>query len=118
MRRIILTAALSTAATLLVVWSLPAAGLVKEEVKIENRRVTVTETSNPAGVARDPYVRPSDQVIVFLDDCSYDRIDPKTGAATRVNRKAGDVIWHDKGEQAPKLDNKGKAYRTVIIGLK
>ena len=118
MRNILLTAALSVAATLLVVYNLPAAGLVTETVKLENARVNVTETHNPAGITRDPYTRPSDQVIVFVDDCTYDRIDPKTGQATRVVRKAGEVIWHNKGEFAPSLANKGGAYRTVIIGLK
>ena len=119
MRNILLTAAVSVAATLLVVYSLPAAGLVQETVKLEKPRVTVTETSQPAGVAREPYVRPTDQVIVFLDDCSYDRIDPATGQAQRQNRKSGDVIWHDKGEHAPQLVNRGsKPFRTMIIALK
>jgi hypothetical protein len=34
-------------------------------------------------------------------------------------RKAGEVIWHDKGEDAPVLINlKPKAYRTLVIELK
>ena len=119
MRNILLTALISVAATLLVVWSLAAADPVHEAVKLEKPRVTVTEAVHPAGVAREPYVRPTDQVIVFLDDSSYDRVDPATGQTTRVNRKSGDVIWHDKGEHAPRLINKGsKAYRTLIIALK
>jgi hypothetical protein len=33
-------------------------------------------------------------------------------------RKSGDVIWHDKGEDAPRLTNAGKPYRTLVIELK
>ena len=36
-----------------------------------------------------------------------------------AERKSGDVIWHDKGEDAPQLTNAGaKPYRTVVIELK
>ncbi len=35
-----------------------------------------------------------------------------------VAGKSGDVIWHDKGEQAPQLINAGaKPYRTLVIAL-
>jgi hypothetical protein len=71
------------------------------------------------GVPRERYIRPTDQVIVFLDDCKYQRIDSKTGEKTVRERKSGDVIWHDKGEDAPVLINLGtKAYRTLVIELK
>jgi len=64
-------------------------------------------------------VRPTDQVIVFLDEASYDRIDPSSGEKRRVNRKSGEVIWHDKGEHAPRLINAGsKPYRTLVIALR
>ena len=119
MKKIGLTAILSSAATLLIVYSLPAADGISQVVKLEKPRVTVTEVTAPPGVPREPYVRPTDQVIVFLDDCSYDRVDAKTGAKQRVNRKSGEVIWHDKGEQAPTLINTGsKPYRTLVIALK
>lgn len=119
MKKTFLTAVLSIAATLAVVYSLPAASGISQVVKLEKPRVSVTEVTAPPGVARDPYVRPTDQVIVFLDDCSYDRVDAKTGAKQRVSRKSGEVIWHDKGEQAPTLINAGsKPYRTLVIALK
>ena len=58
-------------------------------------------------------------MIVFLDDCKYQRIDSKTGEKTVRERKSGDVIWHDKGEDAPVLINAGaKPYRTLLIELK
>ena len=115
----ILTAVVSVTATLLVVYSLPAADRLSQVVKLEKPRVTVTEISHPPGVPRDPYVRPTDQVIVFLDDCSYDRVDVATGEKRRVTRKSGEVIWHDKGEHAPQLINAGsKPYRTLVIALK
>ncbi len=119
MKKTFLTAVLSITATLAVVYSLPAASGISQVVKLEKPRVTVTEVTAPPGVPREPYVRPTDQVIVFLDDCSYDRVDAKTGAKQRITRKSGEVIWHDKGEQAPALINAGsKPYRTLVIALK
>ena len=115
MKRVALTAVISVAATLLVA----APEKITQAVKLEKPRVTVTEVTAPPGVARDPYVRPTDQVIVFLDDCRYDRVDAANGKKTRVTRKSGEVIWHDKGEQAPTLINAGsKPYRTLVIALK
>jgi hypothetical protein len=88
-------------------------------VKVDNTRVQVTEITSDPGAVRDRGVRAHDQVIVFLDDCQYERTDPKTGAKTVQVRKSGDVIWHTQGEDAPQLVNKGnRAYRTVVIELK
>jgi len=96
-----------------------AAATLPQAVRLEKPRVTVTEVTHLPGVPRDAHVRPTDQVIVFLDDCAYYRVDAKTGAKTRVARKSGEVIWHDKGEQAPTLINAGdKPYRSLIIALK
>jgi hypothetical protein len=90
-----------------------------KEVKLENARVKVTNVVYEPGVPRERYIRPTDQVIVFLDDCKYQRIDSKTGEKTVRERKSGEVIWHDKGEDAPVLINLGtKAYRTMVIELK
>lgn len=90
-----------------------------KETKLDNKRVTVTMTTYNPGAAREPYIRPTDQVIVFLDDCKYERKDSKTGEKTIRERKSGDVIWHDKGEDAPQLTNAGtKPYRTLTIALK
>lgn len=89
------------------------------KMKLDNTRVKVTEVTYEPGVPRERYIRPSDQVIVFLDDCKYERIDSKTGEKTIRERKSGDVIWHDKGEDAPVLINRGaKAYRTLVVELK
>lgn len=119
MKKIVWTAVLSAAATLLVVYSLPAADSLPQTVKLDKPRVTVTEVTHMPGVPREPYVRPTDQVIVFLDDCAYDRVDPSTGEKRRVTRKSGEVIWHDKGEHAPTLINAGtKPYRSLIVALK
>jgi hypothetical protein len=71
------------------------------------------------GVPRERYIRPTDQVIVFLDDCRYERTDSTTGEKTVRERKAGDVIAHDRGEDAPVLRNLGaKPYRTLVIEIK
>ena len=117
-KAILLTAAISSAVTLMAVWSLGAASL-PSKVKLENARVRVTEVVAAAGSARERGVREADQVIVFLDDCRYERTDPATGDKTVRERKSGDVIWHNKGEEAPLLVNVGTApYRTLVIDLK
>ena len=88
-------------------------------VKLENPRVRVTEITSAPNAVREKGVRAHDQVIVFLDDCEYERTNPKTGAKTIQKRKSGDVIWHTQGEDAPQLVNKGAhPYRTVVIELK
>jgi len=104
-----------------VLWGIAAvawAGL-PSAVKLENPRVIVTEITAAPGSVRDRGVRAHDQVIVFLDDCRYERTDPTTGAKSIQQRKSGDVIWHTKGEIAPQLVNKGSnPYRTLVIELK
>ena len=116
--RLCATAALvSSVLTILAMYALGFAPL--REVKLENQRVKVTNVVYEPGVPRERYIRPTDQVIVFLDDCKYQRIDSKTGEKTVRERKSGDVIWHDRGEDAPVLINLGtKAYRTLVIELK
>jgi len=117
-RNLILTAAGSSALTLLAVWAAGGPSL-PSKVLLDNAKVRVTEITSPAGGVRERGVRATDQVIVFLDDCCYERIDPTTGAKTIRERKSGDVIWHDKGEDAPQLTNAGaKPYRQVVIELK
>jgi hypothetical protein len=107
--KLLATALLSSAVTLLAVGS----------VKLENARVRISEVVYDPGVPRDRYIRPSDQVIVFLDDCKYERTDSETGAKEIRERKSGDTIWHNKGEDAPVLKNLGtKPYRTLLIELK
>lgn len=103
------------------VWVIAAlawAGL-PSKVKLENPRVIVREVTSAPGAVRERGVRAHDQVIVFLDDCRYERTDPATGVKTIRQRKSGDVIWHAKGEDAPQLVNKGdQPYRTLVIELK
>lgn len=85
---------------------------------LENKRVKVTEVIYEPGVLRERYIRPTDQIIVFLDDCRYERIDSKTGEKTVRVRKSGEVIWHDRGEDAPRLTNLGtRPYRTLVVEL-
>jgi hypothetical protein len=90
-----------------------------ETVKLDNKRVRVKEVLYLPGVARERYTRPTDQVIVFLDDSKYERIDSTTKERTVRERKSGEVLWHDKGEDAPVLRNLGtKPYRSLVIELK
>jgi len=119
MKRLIVTASLlSSCLTVLALWAMGMAKL-PSTVKLENAKVKVTEVRYEPGVARERYIRPTDQVIVFLDDSRYERIDSKTKEKTVRERKPGDVIWHDKGEDAPVLTYLGtKAYRTLTIELK
>ena len=89
------------------------------KVLMENVRVKVTEVTYEPGTPRERFIRATDQVIVFLDDCKYERIDSKTGEKTVRERKAGEVLWHDRGEDAPVLKNLGsKSYRSLTIELK
>src|SRR3954467_9536811 len=87
--------------------------------KLQNAKVKVTELDYEPGKPRPKSIRQSDQVIVFLDDSRYERIDPDTGAKEIRTRKSGDVIWHNKGEVAPVLTNlNSKTYRTLVVALK
>lgn len=108
-------------ATLLVAfmggWLLNAALPMK--TVLENKKVKVVETTYLPGVPREPGVRQGDQVVVFLDECAYERKDPVTGELTIRKRKAGEVIWHDRGETSPQLTNQAKqAFRTLTIEMK
>ena len=117
-RSVVITAAVSSGLTLLAVWTAGGAAL-PSKVLLENAKVRVTHVTSPVGAVRERGVRGADQVIVFLDDCRYERVDPASGEKTVRERKAGDVIWHDKGEDAPQLTNAGaKPYRQVVIELK
>jgi len=108
----------SSALTLLAVWSLGWAQL-PTKVKLDNPRVKISEVTYAPGTPRERYIRTTDQVIVFLDDCRYERLDSQTKEKTVRERKSGEVIWHDKGEDAPQLTNLGlKPYRTLVVELK
>lgn len=117
MKNVLLTAIFSSLATLAAV-QLFAAAEIRERTLLENQRVRVLERVMPAGTAREPHIRPTDQVIVFLNDTAYERVDPETGEKTVRHRKAGEVIWHDKGENAPKLTNVTQTdFRALVIEL-
>jgi hypothetical protein len=117
-RTVILTAAISSCLTVLALWSMGMAKL-PSTVKLENAKVKVTEVIYEPGVRRERYIRPTDQVIVFLDDSRYERTDSKTNEKIIRERKSGEIIWHNKGEDAPVLVNLGKKpYRTLTIELK
>ncbi|MBY0508485.1 MAG: hypothetical protein K2X03_31530 [Bryobacteraceae bacterium] len=110
MKKILLLASLLT---------LLAAAPMAKRVVLENRRITASEVIYQPGVPREPYIRPTDQVIVFLDECRYERTDTRTKEKTIRQRKQGEVIWHDKGEDAPQLVNLGsKPFRTLVLELK
>ena len=118
MRKTILWSAASSVLTLVAVWCLGGAEL-PSKVKLENAHVLVREVTYLPGVARERSIRPTNQVIVFLDDSRYERTDSASKEKTIRARKSGDVIWHDKGEDAPQLINLGsKPYRTLVIELK
>jgi len=117
-KAIVLSAAISCALTLAAVWSYGWAAL-PSKVALENAHVRVTEVTYNPGMPRERSIRPSNQIIVFLDDCRYERTDSVTHEKTIRERKSGDVIWHDKGEDAPQLINLGsQPYRTLVIELK
>lgn len=86
-------------------------------VKLDNPRVTVTESLMSEGARRETHTRLTDQVLVFLDEAQYEVIEAG-GKSTMRRRKTGDIVWHNKGEIAPTLVNKGKPYRNLIIALK
>lgn len=114
MKKFIVTAIASSAITAIL---MSAANPVKTQ-KLENAKVRISEIVYKPGEPRQPYVRPTDQVIVFLDDARYERKDSKTGQVELRERKSGDVIWHDKGEDAPQLTAVGKQYRSLLIEIK
>ena len=121
MRKLICTAVASAALTIL---TLAALGWAPQahapgEAKLDNPRIRVSEIDYSPNQPRPRYTRPTDQVIVFLDACRYQRIDSQTGAKEIRQHKSGDVIWHNKGEDAPVLTNlNNKPYRTLVIEVK
>ena len=86
-------------------------------VKLDNAKVTITESRTPEGGRRETYTRPTDQIIVFIDEAQYEAVEAGKPPARR-HRQPGDIVWHNKGEAAPALINKGKAYRNLVIALK
>ena len=120
MRKMIASALISSAITLCAVYLFGApAGEPDYKTLLENARVEVIERIVAPGGERVPYIRETDQVIVFLNDTKYERIDAATGEKTVRSRKAGEVIWHFKGENAPKLVNvDSEPFRSLVIAIK
>jgi hypothetical protein len=117
-RLLLLTAVASSALTLLVVWGLGGA-VLPTKVQLENQRVKVSEVTYAPGVPRTRFTRPTDEVIIFLNDCKYERTDSTTKAKEIRTRKSGEILWHNKGEDAPQLINLGTTpYRTIVVELK
>src|SRR5712692_5268149 len=88
------------------------------KVLLDNARVTVTEVTMAPGVRREPYTRPTDQIIVFIDNASYEATD-SDGKKQARRRAAGEIVWHNKGEAAPLLVNTGqKPYRNLVVTFK
>lgn len=84
----------------------------------DNPRVTVTEVTAPPKSVREPYTRPSDQIIVFIDEADYESTDA-AGKKIVKHRVPGEIVWHNKGEAAPQLVNLGgMPYRNLVIALK
>jgi hypothetical protein len=85
---------------------------------LENSRVLVSQMVYEKGASRGTHRRQNDQVIVFVNDAQYEVVGPDGKKETRT-RKAGEVIWHSRGETAPNLTNTGGSpYRTIVINLK
>lgn len=84
---------------------------------LDNQRVTITEVTMPPAARRENYTRPTDQIIVFIDEADYETTDAE-GKKLVKRRQPGEIVWHNKGEAAPLLVNKGKPYRNLVIALK
>jgi len=90
----------------------------RARVVLDNSRVTVTEVTLAPGGRREPHTRASDQIIVFLDEASYDATDA-AGKKEARRRAPGDVVWHSRGEAAPLLVNTGpRPYRNLVVAIK
>ena len=92
--------------------------MARKKVLFENVRVRVSEVTYEPGF-RGPVMWAYRSGDVFLDDCKYERTDSGTGEKLVRERKSGEVIWHDRSEDAPVLKNAGsKPYRSLLIELK
>jgi hypothetical protein len=118
-RLIALTAVVSSGLTVGFLRLIAAPAAPVQTVVLENDEVRVTERIIAPGGERTPYIRPTDQVIVFLNDTKYERIDAETGETIVRERTGGEVIWHNAGENAPKLVNvHSQPFRSLVIELK
>lgn len=94
----------------------PPAGRI---LRLDNQHLTLTETTFIPGVPVRGSHRSNDQLILFLDDCRYEHVDPVSGVKSIRVRKSGDFIWYERGGEGPVLTNVGsKPYRTLLVELK
>jgi hypothetical protein len=83
-----------------------------------NTKVQVNRVVYEENAIRKGHVRANDQVIIFLDDAQYEAL-YADGRKETKRRQAGEVIWHNRGEDAPTLTNTGKgSYQTLMVNLK
>ena len=116
-RRTLLAGALST------LLASPASSAGKQQdvavLRTENDRLVLTEYTFPPGVTIKVKPRATDQLILFLDDCRYERTDPASGLKSLRIRKAGDYIWYDRGgDSASVLNLSSTPFRLMLIELK
>jgi hypothetical protein len=84
----------------------------------DNPRVTVREIVLAPGSARAARPRPTDEVVLFPEEAHYQATEAN-GKVSPRDRKAGQVVWHQKGEQAPTLSNpNAKTVRYFSISVK
>jgi hypothetical protein len=87
------------------------------ETVLDNTKVQVNRVIYEKHSIRSPHTRPRNHAIALLDDARYN-VTYANGKKEVRERKSGDVIWHEQGEEAPTLTNAGTSYRTVVINLK
>ncbi len=116
-RRSLLAGALSS-----LLASLPASASTRQDpaiLRTDNDRLTLTEYTFQPGVTVKVKPRSTDQLILFIDDCRYERTDPASGLKSLRIRKAGDFIWYDRGGDSASVLNLGHTpFRLMLIELK
>jgi hypothetical protein len=70
-----------------------------KKLLLENVRARVSEVTYSLK-PRGRYIRPTDRIIVFLDDCGTNAPTRRPARKTR-KRKPAKTIWHDRSEDAP-----------------
>lgn len=116
-RRSLLAGALSS-----LLASLPASASTRQDAVIprtENARLILTEYTFQTGVPVKLKPRVHDQLILFIDDCRYERTDPNSGLKSLRVRKAGEFIWYDHGGDSATILNLGPTpFRLMLVELK
>jgi hypothetical protein len=88
-------------------------------LRTDNERLILTEYTFQPGAPVKLKPRIHDQLILFIDDCRYERTDPASGLKSLRIRKAGDFIWYDRGGDSATVLNVGSTpFRFMLIELK